>query len=211
LVVAASHARPIKDKLMAKKGGKKKAPSKPSLAGTVKVSAGKIVDEVEKVSEVVIAELREGFDTVSGKVSAVAKGAAGTVAETQVGHLLKSLTDEIEEMGESLIGVVSTRLGQLRGKAVEGAESITRAAKPAAKKAAVKKKVTERAAAKKPAVKKKVAKKAATKKVIPRKTATKKAPAKKAMTKKAGTRKTTTQKKSAVKKATTKKAAAKKD
>ena len=141
------------------------------------------MDEVEKVSDVVLKEVREGFGTVRNTVADTAGKTADTVASSQVGKILKGLVVDVEELGEDLIASVAQKLSQLRGTVQEQAESISTAAeaKPAVKK---------KAARKKAAAKKAAAKKAAPRKKSPaKKKVSTKAPAKKKAAKKVAKKK----------------------
>ncbi|MGD8595009.1 MAG: hypothetical protein PVF82_19430 [Gammaproteobacteria bacterium] len=183
---------------MAKKSRTKKAQPKSSSS---KSTARGLVDEVEKAGESLLREIREGFDTISDKVSVAAKSAAEGIADTtasvadrvsktQTTQQIKSALEHIETVGERVIDVLSERFEILKNRVVatskptvkkKAAKKVKTAVKKAAKKAApaAKKKKT---AAKK-ASKKKVAKKAPPKKAAKKKTATKKAAKKKVSSK----------------------------
>lgn len=164
-----------------------KTPLRKKAAATKQATS--IVDEVEKVSETVLTEVRHGLGLVAGKITDVAQSGAETVAESQAGHLLKSLAAEVQEIGEGLVTLVAKQLERIRGKALAQAATTRGAArKKAAKKATAKKKppVRKKTANKKTTKKKTTAKKTvARKKVVgSKKAVAKKAPAKKAAAKK---------------------------
>lgn len=173
---------------MAKKARTKKA--KPKSAPKKSTARG-LVDEVEKAGETLLTEIREGFDTITDKVSVAAKSAAGGIADTtasvaermsktQTTQQIKTALDHIEAVGERVIDVIGERFEVLKSR-------VMAASKPAVKKKAVKKAAP---AAKKKAAKKKTAvKKKAVKKKVAKKKAAKKAPLKKAAKKKAVTKK----------------------
>ncbi|WP_455211705.1 hypothetical protein [Kaarinaea lacus] len=173
---------------MAKKSRAKKTQSEKASA---KSTVRNLVDEVEKASETLLKDIREGFDTISDKVSVAAKSAAEGIADTtatmadkmsktQTTQQIKSALDHIETVGERVIDAIGERFEILR-------EKVIASSKPAPKKKAAKK------AAKKAVKKKKAAKKAAKKKVVAKKTSkkkvTKKTPLKKAAKKKAAAKK----------------------
>ena len=181
---------------------------------TVSSTASSVIDEIDKASDVVIREIRDGFNAISDKTKVAAKSAADAsvnvkdiVAEAHPKEIFLSLVDEVEEITEGIVNVVKDRFNQL-GKSAEGAAKKKAVKKKAAKKAVKKKaakktvkKKTPKKAVKKKAVKKKAAKKAVKKK-IPKKAVKKKA-VKKAIKKKSTTNKTA--KKKAVKKKAAKK------
>lgn len=180
---------------MAKKARTKKAQPKSS---TAKSTVRGLVDEVEKAGEILLKEIREGFDTISDKVSVAARSAADGIADTtasvadrmsktQTTQQIKSALDHIEAVGERVIDAIGDRFDLLKSRVVA-------TSKPVIKKKAVKKKTVKKKAAKKavPAAKKKAAKKkTAAKKAAKKKTA-KKAPLKKAAKKKAAKKKVAT-------------------
>ena len=146
---------------MAKKTQARKTPSATTrITSTVATAVSAVVDEVEKVSDVILKEVREGFTSVSDTVSDAAGKTADTVASTQAGKVLKSLITEVEELGEDLIASVTQKLSQLRGEVQKKAKTISTAsgAKAPARKTAAKKAAKKKAAAKKVAKKKAVAK-----------------------------------------------------
>ena len=213
---------------MAKKGkktAKGKAKVKPSVSHTIRNSASDVIDEVESAGEVVLGEIRNSFDFISGKVTDTAKLAADTtkavtrkIKNKDTTRQIHALLSEVEQAGESLMKAIGEHFDSLKGTVLSAGES----AKPATKKkvtrkkAAAKKTVTrKKAAAKKTVTKKPLARKktttrkaTATKKTVTRKKATaKKAPAprkaaarKKTATKKTATKKTTVHKKAATRK-----------
>ena len=204
---------------------KAKTPGLTGIGKTVGSTAGAIVDEVEKAGEIMLREIREGFDVVTDKASHAVKAVADAsvtvkdkVTEAHPKQLMVDFVSEVEEIGESLADGISSRIAQLRdsviGAVAEAKAPSSRMAgkkKPVAKKkAASKKKVAakKKAAPRKKVVAKKKAaprkKVAAKKKVAPRKKVTAKkkvAPRKKvAAKKKAASRKKVAAKKKLVKK-----------
>ena len=157
-------------KTQAKKAQPKKTPSTATrITNTVTTTVAALVDEVEKVSDVVLSEVRDGFSSVKDTVSNTAGKTADSVASTNVGKILKGLVVDIEELGEDLLTSVAQKLSQLRGTVQKKAEVINSASET---KAAPKKKAAAKKAAKKKAVaKKKVAKKAPAKKKVAKKKA----------------------------------------
>ena len=172
---------------------------------TVSSTASSVIDEIDKASDVVIREIRDGFNAISDKTKVAAKSAADAsvnvkdiVAEAHPKEIFLSLVDEVEEITEGIVNVVKDRFNQL-GKSAEGAAK-KKAVKKKAAKIAVKKKAAKKTVKKK--TPKKVVKKKAVKKKIPKKAVKKKA-VKKAIKKKSTTNKTA--KKKAVKKKAAKK------
>jgi hypothetical protein len=194
----------------AKKTAKRKTKAEPSVSRTIRNSASDVIDEVESAGEVVLGEIRNSFDFISGKVTDTAKLAADTtravtrkITSKDSTRQIHALLSEVEQAGESLLKIIGDHFDSLKGTVLSASGS----AKPAAK---MKKKVTRKKAA---------AKKAVTKKPVTRKkTSSKKTPVakhvvtrKKASAKKApAPRKAAAQKKTATKKTTAKKTATKK-
>ena len=167
---------------MAKKKAKtsKKKSGTSGIRSTVSTTASSIMDEIDKAREVVVREIREGFDVVTDKASVAARTVAGasvtvkdtisetaadattsvkdTIAETQPKQLLMTLVDEVEEIAEGIIDGISSRFSQLREAASKQTTKKT-SKKKAAKKKAAKKKATKKKVVKKAASKKKVARK----------------------------------------------------
>jgi hypothetical protein len=209
---------------------KKKSTTKTSqtrLTGikqTVSTTASSVIDEIDKASDVVVREVREGLNAISDKAKIAAKSAADAsvnvkdiVIDSHPKEIFLSLVDEVEEIAEGIINVVKERFNQLGSTAESSAKKSVKkkAAKKAVKKKAVKKKAAKKAASKKApakkAVKKKAVKKKTVKKSVKKKTTKKavkkKAPAKKSINKKAVKKKAA---KKAVKKKVVKKKSAKK-
>ena len=209
---------------------KKKSTAKTSqtrLTGikqTVSTTASSVIDEIDKASDVVVREVREGLNAISDKAKIAAKSAADAsvnvkdiVIDSHPKEIFLSLVDEVEEIAEGIINVVKERFNQLGSTAESSAKKSVKkkAAKKAVKKKAVKKKAAKKAASKKApakkAVKKKAVKKKTVKKSVKKKTTKKavkkKAPAKKSVNKKAVKKKAA---KKAVKKKAVKKKSAKK-
>ena len=204
---------------MAKKGkktAKGKAKAKPTVSHTIRNSASDVIDEVESAGEVVLGEIRNSFDFISGKVTDTAKLAADTtravsrkIKSKETTRQIHALLGEVEQAGEGLLKAIGEHFDSLKGTVLSARDS----AKPAAKKKVTRKKTAaKKTVTKKPGVRKKAATKkaTATKKVVTRKKATtKKAPAprKAAARKKTATKKTATKKTTARKKAVTRKKA----
>ena len=186
---------------------KKKSTAKTSqtrLTGikqTVSTTASSVIDEIDKASDVVVREVREGLNAISDKAKIAAKSAADAsvnvkdiVIDSHPKEIFLSLVDEVEEIAEGIINVVKERFNQLGSTAESTAKKSVKkkAAKKAVKKKAVKKKAAKKAASKKApakkAVKKKAVKKKTVKKSVKKKTTKKavkkKAPAKKSVKKK---------------------------
>jgi hypothetical protein len=185
---------------MEKEGSKEKAAdSKQGIGGTVKSTASALINEVEKVGEVISAEIKGGVVLVTDKISSTAK----TVSETQVAQTLMSLAGEVEQIGGDVIDAVSQRIDQLRGKVVEETEAAAVKKRAPRKKASTKKKGAKKKVTKKRGVaKKKVSKKKVAKKKVAKKKVAKKKVAKKKVAKKKATKKKATKKKATKKKAT---------
>ena len=170
--------------------------------GNVSSTGSSFIDELEKAREVVVREIREGFDTISTRTTKAAHTAAeatvsvkDAIAESHPKELLLKLVDEVEEIAEGIIDGISTRFSHLR----DAATKTVTTRKTTVKKATSKKKVVAR---KKAAPKKTTVKKVAPKKAAPRKKAVtkKKAALKKkvAPKKKVATKKKVAPKKKAV-------------
>ena len=158
------------------KSSKKKIQPKSAPA---KTTARVLVDEVEKAGESLLREIRDGFDTISDKVSVAARSAAGGIADTtasvadrvsktQTTQHIKSALDQIEAVGERVINVIGERFDILKSKVIATSKPVAKKkAAPAAKKA-VKKKVvaSKKKAPLKKAAKKKVAAKKTAKKAV---------------------------------------------
>ena len=190
---------------------------------TVSTTASSVIDEIDKASDVVVREVREGLNAISDKAKIAAKSAADAsvnvkdiVIDSHPKEIFLSLVDEVEEIAEGIINVVKERFNQLGSTAESTAKkSVKKKAKKAVKKKAVKKKAAKKAASKKApakkAVKKKAVKKKAVKKSVKKKTTKKsvkkKSPVSKSVKKKAVKKKAA---KKAVKKKAVKKKSAKK-
>ena len=181
---------------------------------TVSTTASSVIDEIDKASDVVVREVREGLNAISDKAKIAAKSAADAsvnvkdiVIDSHPKEIFLSLVDEVEEIAEGIINVVKERFNQLGSTAESTAKkSVKKKAKKAVKKKAVKKKAVKKAASKKAPAKKAVKKKAVKKSVkknTTKKSVKKKSPVSKSVKKKAV-------KKKAAKKAVKKKAAKKK-
>jgi hypothetical protein len=181
---------------------------------TVSTTANSVIDEIDKASDVVVREVREGLNAISDKAKIAAKSAADAsvnvkdiVIDSHPKEIFLSLVDEVEEIAEGIINVVKERFNQLGSTAESTAKkSVKKKAKKTAKKKAAKKKAAKKAASKKAPAKKAVKKKAVKKKSV--KKSVKKKTKKKAVKKKAPVRKSV--KKKAAKKTVKKKAVKKK-
>jgi hypothetical protein len=181
---------------------------------TVSTTANSVIDEIDKASDVVVREVREGLNAISDKAKIAAKSAADAsvnvkdiVIDSHPKEIFLSLVDEVEEIAEGIINVVKERFNQLGSTAESTAKkSVKKKAKKAVKKKAAKKKAAKKAASKKAPAKKAVKKKAVKKKSV--KKSVKKKTKKKAVKKKAPVRKSV--KKKAAKKTVKKKAVKKK-
>ena len=180
---------------------------------TVSTTASSVIDEIDKASDVVVREVREGLNAISDKAKIAAKSAADAsvnvkdiVIDSHPKEIFLSLVDEVEEIAEGIINVVKERFNQLGSTAESTAKkSVKKKAKKAVKKKAVKKAASKKAPAKK-AVKKKAVKKSVKKKTT-KKSVKKKSPVSKSVKKKAVKKKAA---KKAVKKKAVKKKSAKK-
>ena len=185
---------------------------------TVSTTASSVIDEIDKASDVVVREVREGLNAISDKAKIAAKSAADAsvnvkdiVIDSHPKEIFLSLVDEVEEIAEGIINVVKERFNQLGSTAESTAKkSVKKKAKKAVKKKAVKKKAVKKAASKKAPAKKAVKKKAvkkSVKKKTTKKSVKKKSPVSKSVKKKAVKKKAA---KKAVKKKAVKKKSAKK-
>ena len=180
---------------------------------TVSTTASSVIDEIDKASDVVVREVREGLNAISDKAKIAAKSAADAsvnvkdiVIDSHPKEIFLSLVDEVEEIAEGIINVVKERFNQLGSTAESTAKkSVKKKAKKAVKKKAVKKAASKKAPAKK-AVKKKAVKKSVKKKTT-KKSVKKKSPVSKSVKKKAVKKKAAKKavKKKVVKKKSTKK------
>ena len=140
---------------------------------TVSTTASSVIDEIDKASDVVVREVREGLNAISDKAKIAAKSAADAsvnvkdiVIDSHPKEIFLSLVDEVEEIAEGIINVVKERFNQLGSTAESTAKkSVKKKAKKAVKKKAVKKKAVKKAASKKAPAKKAVKKKAVKKSV----------------------------------------------
>ena len=185
---------------------------------TVSTTASSVIDEIDKASDVVVREVREGLNAISDKAKIAAKSAADAsvnvkdiVIDSHPKEIFLSLVDEVEEIAEGIINVVKERFNQLGSTAESTAKkSVKKKAKKAVKKKAVKKKAVKKDASKKAPAKKAVKKKAvkkSVKKKATKKSVKKKSPVSKSVKKKAVKKKAA---KKAVKKKAVKKKSAKK-
>jgi phage-related protein len=170
---------------MAKKKAKvtKKKRSPSSFRTTVSSTASSVIDEIDKAREVVVREIRDGFNIVSNRASGAADKVAdattsvrGTISEVQPKELVLKLVDEVEEIADDIIGAISSRFSKLRDTASEAEKKQTVKKKATRKKVAKKKgnKVARKKTVKKAAPGKKAAKKKAARKKVAKKKAVKK-------------------------------------
>ena len=166
-------------------------PTAPSFSDTVKNKAVSAIDEVEKIGDLIIKEVREGFGVVSGKVASAARSASelpGDIVDRVSGkhpkEVFSMVVDEVEELAGDLMEGIAKRVKQMRGAAEKAAAQPAKKAKKKARKKAAKKKAAKKKAGKKKVGKKKLAKKKAKKKVAKKKVAKKKAAKKKVAKKK---------------------------
>ena len=139
---------------MAKKSAKRKTRAKPSVSRTIKNTASEVVSEVENASEVVLREVRDSFDFISGKVTDTAKFAADTtravtrkVTSKETTQNIQALLKEVEQAGENLLGVIGGHLDSLKKTILSATESTPAKAAPKRKRAATRKTVSPRASA----------------------------------------------------------------
>ena len=218
-------AKKAKAKAKVKKAARK---ADKGVGDTLRDTALGVVDEVEKASGVVLEEIKSSFEFIGGKVADTAKTAADTtiavkdkVTSKEVTDQLHGLVKDVEEVGDSLLNVITSHFDSLR-KTV--AKPVKKTRKKAVKKKAGKKKVSKKKTAKKKtatrkkaAVRKKPARKKVTrKKAVKKKAVARKKPARKKTVRKApakkktGARKKTTTRKTARKKTVSKKKTARK-
>ncbi len=131
-----------------------------------KTEGGGFVNEVEKTANAIIDEVKQLFDSLTGKVSTIAGAAADattSVAEkvsNEPAELLKDLLQDVKEAGEASLKTIGEKFDGLKASVLKSTPQAP-VKKKVAKKAAAKKKVAKKAAAKK-----KVAKKASAKKPL---------------------------------------------
>lgn len=155
-------------KAVRKKVARKKAAMESGVGSSIQAAVVSIINEVDKASDSVFVELRNGLGTVTDKVTGVAKN----IAESAPAQTLFGLIEDVEEIGERVLKVAGQRFDQLRGKVAEEAEAVistkpARSRKKTATKKAAKKKVAKKSVDKKSAAsirKKGVRKKVAVKK-----------------------------------------------
>ena len=187
----------------------KKSAGYKKIRKTVISTASTVTEDIDKVKDVVLRDLQDGFETVSKRAKTASRSAAKattemastlaetasdasvsvkeSIAEKQLADTFRKLIDDVEEAAEEIKEGITVRFNQLREAAAKKIQPANTSPK---KKSAVKKKAAAKkksAVKKKAAVKKKVApKKAAVKKKTSakKKTATRKAPARKPAVKK---------------------------
>jgi len=186
-------------------------------------TASSITEDIDKVKDVVLRDLQEGFETVTKRAKTASRSAAKvtaevtsslaetassagesvkeSIAEAHLAETFRKLIDDVEVAAEEIKEGINVRFNQLREAAAKKIQPTTTPAKkkPAAKKkAGVKKKST---------IKKKAAVK---KKIVPKKAPLKKKASAKKTVKKAATRKSQPGRAAAKKQSIAKKTAAKK-
>ena len=136
----------------------KKKSGTSSIRSSVSTTASSIIDEIDKAGDVVVREIREGFNVVTDKASVAAKTVADasvtvkdtitetaadattsvkdTITEAQPKQLLLSLVEEVEEIADGIIEGISSRFTQLRDTATKATKKKTVKKKAAKKKAA---------------------------------------------------------------------------
>jgi len=185
---------------MTKKSAMRKTRGKASGSNSTRNTAS----EVENASDVVLREIKDSFDFIGEKVNETAKSASSKskavsrkVIRKETTKRIQALLKDIEQAGESLLGVIGGHLDSLKKTALSASGSTPAKAAPKRKRGAVRK----TAARRKSTGKRKTASKKAPirKKIGRKKTATRK----KAVVKKAATRKKTVTRKAAARKKTT--------
>lgn len=173
--------------------GSRKNEERSEFSKSVRARAGEAMKEMEKMRELIMKELHEGFDIISNKVSSAAKSTSemtgnlrNHVSEIHPREYWDKMVKEIEELRHELANGVSDRFNQLR-QATQNA--VARPDKKTRKKAATRKKTATKKGTKKKTTAKKSAKKKVTAKKSSKKTASKKAAKKKTSKKKAGKKK----------------------
>ena len=172
-----------------KKTTKKKKSVFSDFRSTVSTTASSVIEEIEHARDVVVHEIREGFDVISEKASVAAHKASKatdsiketivekaadasetvreTIAETHPKEHFHKLVDEVEEIAEDIVDGISSRFNQLRdaaAKTIKKKKAKKKAKKKVSKKKTAKKKVAKKKVAKKKTAKKKTAKKKVVKK-----------------------------------------------
>jgi len=155
-------------------------------------TANEILKDVDEAGDLMMKELRAGFDSISERMNNAAKVAQETsksvkdkVSEIESREVLLQLMDEVEDISNVVMDGVGQQFNQLRDKLRE-----QEAASAGTKKKTVRKKSSKKKTAKKKATKKKVA----GKKRVVKKSAKKKSPVRR---KKSSVKKKVVRKKSA--------------
>ena len=93
-----------------------KKPTPPSFSNTVKNKAASAIDEVEKIGDLIIKEVREGFGLVSSKVASAARSASelpGDIIDRVSGkhpkEVFSMVVDEVEEVASDLMEGIASR------------------------------------------------------------------------------------------------------
>ncbi len=158
---------------------KKKSTGFKKIKSNVISTASSITEDIDKVKDVVLRDLQEGFETVTKRAKTASRSATKattelassisetasdasdavkeSIAEKHLAETFRKLVDEVEEAAEEVMEGIGARFNQLREAAAKKIQPTNATIK---KKAAVKKKpaVKKKAAVKKkPAVKKKAA------------------------------------------------------
>lgn len=133
-------------------------------------TANEILKEVDEAGDVMMKELRAGFDSISERMNNASKVAQKTsrsvsdkVREIESREVLLKLMDEVEEISNVVLDGVGKQFNELRDKLREQETA-----------ASSQKKTTRKKASKKKAIRKKTTTKVAKKKTVTKKTAKKK-------------------------------------
>ena len=107
----------------AKKTARKKSAARKSrsVGGTIRSTAGDVDDEVENAGSIILREIGDSFAYVSDKVSDTARAVASTTGKVtekvtgkETAQQVQDLLSEVEEAGESLLGIIGKRIDSLR-------------------------------------------------------------------------------------------------
>lgn len=175
----------------------KKTGARSKFSESVRTRASDAMKEVEKIRELMMKEIHEGFDRVSNKVSSAAKSTSqrtehfrNQISDIKPREYWEKMAREVEELRDELANGVSDRFRQLR-KATENALAKSGKKKIAKKPGSKKKAAKKKTATKKKTAGKKVSKKKSTGKKAARKKTAKKKVAKKNVSKKKPVKKKT--------------------
>ena len=151
---------------------------------SVKEKAAQVLKDLEKTSEVMLAELAEQYTKVKHKVGEMAESVSDKVVDTthdfkekvtseDTKEQLKNLIQHVEESSQMARKRFNERMGDLSQRVANAIESLKTPTKPKKKKT-TKKKVAKKKAVKKKSARKKTVKKKSKKKSARKKTARKK-------------------------------------